>query len=216
MKVNASRASVFAAFNPTTEKVRRCCLEMTCAHQRESRSHTIRWLNSNAIWSGGSSFMIRSKIEQERVKRLKQAPNTGPHAMVRLLARVIGIGIETADLPGARECLRRKLRDRRAVARYGGSDRRAESKRRLEPRKGDCAIAEMPVYGAAWSNWLGVSCGFRRIARSGAMVSSSAPSQCPAAPQNDDSSAGPQAADRLVGAGARGRRAGGSRDAPAT
>ena len=38
------------------------------------------------------------KIEQARIERLERAPNTGPHAMVRLLARVIGIGIETADL----------------------------------------------------------------------------------------------------------------------
>ncbi len=39
--------------------------------------------------------------------------------MVRLLARVIGIGIETADML-VREVLSRKLRDRRAVARYAG------------------------------------------------------------------------------------------------
>src|SRR5271169_814909 len=52
-------------------------------------------------------------------KRLERAPDTGPHAMVRLLARVIGIGIETADML-VREILSRKLRDRRAVARYAG------------------------------------------------------------------------------------------------
>ena len=39
--------------------------------------------------------------------------------MVRLLSRVIGIGIETADML-VREILSRKLRDRRAVARYAG------------------------------------------------------------------------------------------------
>src|SRR6202030_3198471 len=38
---------------------------------------------------------------------------------VRLLARVIGIGIETADML-VREILARKLRDRRGVARYAG------------------------------------------------------------------------------------------------
>jgi len=38
---------------------------------------------------------------------------------VRLLARVIGIGIETVDML-VREILSRKLRDRRAVARYAG------------------------------------------------------------------------------------------------
>jgi transposase len=58
-------------------------------------------------------------IERTRVEQLDQAPDKGPHAMVRLLARVIGIGIETADML-VREILSRKLRDRRAVARYAG------------------------------------------------------------------------------------------------
>ena len=39
--------------------------------------------------------------------------------MVRLLARVIGVGVETADML-VHEVLSRKLRDRRAVARYVG------------------------------------------------------------------------------------------------
>ena len=39
--------------------------------------------------------------------------------MVLLLARVIGIGIETADML-VQEVLSRNLRDRRAVARYAG------------------------------------------------------------------------------------------------
>jgi transposase len=39
--------------------------------------------------------------------------------MVRLLARVIGVGIETADML-VHEVLSRNLRDRRAVARYAG------------------------------------------------------------------------------------------------
>src|SRR5450755_4199001 len=60
-----------------------------------------------------------SLIEKTRAERLERAPDTGPHAMVRLLARVIGIGIETADML-VREILSRKLRDRRAVARYAG------------------------------------------------------------------------------------------------
>jgi transposase len=58
-------------------------------------------------------------IEKARLERLEQAPATGPHAMVRLLARVLGIGIETADML-VNEVLSRQLRDRRAVARYAG------------------------------------------------------------------------------------------------
>jgi transposase len=59
------------------------------------------------------------RVEKERIERLKQAPNTGPNVMVRLLARVIGIGIETADLL-VHEVLLRTMRDRRAIGRYGG------------------------------------------------------------------------------------------------
>ena len=59
------------------------------------------------------------QIEDVRLERLKQAPSDGPHAMVRLLARVIGVGVETADML-VQEVLSRSMRDRRAVARYAG------------------------------------------------------------------------------------------------
>ena len=59
------------------------------------------------------------QIEDARLERLEQAPGDGPHAMVRLLARVIGVGIETADML-VQEVLSRNMRDRRAVARYAG------------------------------------------------------------------------------------------------
>jgi transposase len=59
------------------------------------------------------------QIEDARLDRLEQAPCDGPHAMVRLLGRVMGVGIETADML-VQEVLARHLRDRRAVARYGG------------------------------------------------------------------------------------------------
>jgi transposase len=66
--------------------------------------------------------MLREQIaaiEQARLERLKQAPATGPHAMVRLLAGILGLGVETADML-VQEVLSRNLRDRRAVARYAG------------------------------------------------------------------------------------------------
>ena len=59
------------------------------------------------------------EIEQGRLERLEQAPAARPNAMVHLLARIIGVGIETADML-VREVLSRNLRDRRAVARYAG------------------------------------------------------------------------------------------------
>jgi transposase len=59
------------------------------------------------------------EIEAARLVRLEQHPEERNHAMVRLLARVIGVGIETADML-VHEILFRNLRDRKAVARYAG------------------------------------------------------------------------------------------------
>jgi transposase len=59
------------------------------------------------------------EIERARLQALQQAAKSGPHAMVRLLARIVGVGIETADML-VHEVLTRNLRDRRAVARYAG------------------------------------------------------------------------------------------------
>jgi transposase len=58
-------------------------------------------------------------IEQARLEGLRQTPDQPAHAMVLLLARVIGVGIESADML-VREVLLRRFRDRRAVARYAG------------------------------------------------------------------------------------------------
>src|SRR5712671_6930926 len=58
-------------------------------------------------------------IEQARLDSIGRAPDEPAHAMVRLLARVIGVGIESADML-VREVLLRGFRDRRAVARYAG------------------------------------------------------------------------------------------------
>ena len=59
------------------------------------------------------------EIEAARVERLEQQPGAGAHPMVRVLAQIRGIGVETADML-AHEAFSRPLRDQRAVARYGG------------------------------------------------------------------------------------------------
>jgi len=66
--------------------------------------------------------LIRDQIaalEAARLERLTQAPEQGRHAMVLLLARVVGVGVETADML-VQEVLCRELRDEKAVARYAG------------------------------------------------------------------------------------------------
>jgi transposase len=58
-------------------------------------------------------------IEQARERRLKAAPGQGTHPMILMLAKILGLGIETADML-VHEVLMRELRDQRAVGRYGG------------------------------------------------------------------------------------------------
>ena len=41
------------------------------------------------------------EIETARLQRLEQQPNSGTHRMVRVLAQVRGLGIETADMLSA-------------------------------------------------------------------------------------------------------------------
>ncbi len=66
--------------------------------------------------------MIREQIaaiEHDRERRLEEAPDQGTPAMVRLLCRVHGLGLETADML-THEVFYRRLRDERAVGRYAG------------------------------------------------------------------------------------------------
>ncbi len=62
-----------------------------------------------------------TEIERERLCRLEEAHPQRSRAdgMVRTLSRVVGLGVETADML-VHEILARDLRDRRAVARYAG------------------------------------------------------------------------------------------------
>jgi transposase len=61
------------------------------------------------------------EIEEDRLRKLEATSEIepGPPAMIRLIARIVGIGVETADML-VREVLSRDLRDRQAVARYAG------------------------------------------------------------------------------------------------
>ena len=58
-------------------------------------------------------------IEQTWLERLQRDPAEKFNAMVFLLARIIGLGVETAEQL-VHEILSRNLRDRKAVARYAG------------------------------------------------------------------------------------------------
>lgn len=59
------------------------------------------------------------EIDAERRQDLEQAPQAKANAAMLLLARLFGLGLETADTL-VHEALLRPMRDRRAVGRYGG------------------------------------------------------------------------------------------------
>jgi transposase len=59
------------------------------------------------------------ELEGERRQRLTEAPGSPAHRMIAALARLHGLGLETAELL-ANEVFSRRLRDPRAVARYAG------------------------------------------------------------------------------------------------
>jgi transposase len=67
--------------------------------------------------------LLREQIEAIEAARLaqlaQQTSSEGPHAMTRLIAQVVGVGIETADML-VHEILSRNLRDQKALARYAG------------------------------------------------------------------------------------------------
>jgi transposase len=80
--------------------------------------NTLAELNRGLARLGVIRAQIKA-IEEARLQRLKAAPAQGTHPMMLMLAKVLGVGIETADML-VHEVLARGLRDERAVARYGG------------------------------------------------------------------------------------------------
>ena len=117
MKATLIRLGI-RGFNPKLKKAAERLAGLRTAEGEPIPPNTLAELHRDMVRRRLVSDQIR-QIEDARLVRLKQAPGDGPHAMVRLLARVIGVGIETADML-VQEVLSRNMRDRRAVARYAG------------------------------------------------------------------------------------------------
>jgi transposase len=117
MKATLIRLGI-RGFNPKLKKAAERLEGLRTAEGEPIPPNTLAELHRDMVRRRLVSDQIR-QIEDARLERLKQAPSDGPHAMVRLLARVIGVGIETADML-VQEVLSRNMRDRRAVARYAG------------------------------------------------------------------------------------------------
>ena len=117
MKAALSRLGI-RGFNPKLKKAAERLEDLRTPEEEPIPPNTLAELRRDMERRRLVRSQIRD-IEDARLERIEQARGDGPHAMVRLLARVIGVGIETADML-VQEVLSRNLRDRRAVARYGG------------------------------------------------------------------------------------------------
>ena len=117
MKATLTRLGI-RGFNPKLKKAAERLDDLRTPEDEPIPPNTLAELRRDMVRRRLVSDQIR-QIEGARLERLEQAPCDGPHAMVRLLARVIGVGIETADML-VQEVLSRNMRDRRAVARYAG------------------------------------------------------------------------------------------------
>lgn len=96
------------------------------------------------------------EIEKMRLERLQQTPREGAHPMVLMLAKILGIGVETADML-VHEVLSRSLRDEKAVGRYGGltgaPDESGSKRREKGLARGGNARVRRGMIQLAW-RWL--------------------------------------------------------------
>src|SRR5438874_1528647 len=157
MKATLARLGV-RNFKPT---LRKAAERLATVHTPEGMPlppNTLAELQRDMARLGFVVSQIR-EIEQARQKRLEQQPETGPHAMVRLLARIVGVGVETADML-VHEVLSRPMRDRKAVARYAGltgsPDESGARRREQGLARADNARVRRGMIQLAWR-----FCGFR-------------------------------------------------------
>lgn len=97
------------------------------------------------------------EIEATRADRLRQAPGEPRTAMIRELTRVVGVGVETADML-VQEVFLRPLRDRKAVARYAGltgaPDESGQKRRERGLAKAGNARVRRGMIQLAWGHLL--------------------------------------------------------------
>ena len=97
------------------------------------------------------------EIETTRAKRLERTHGERRTAMVRLLARVVGVGVESADLL-VQEVFSRALRDHKAVARYAGltgaPDESGQKRRERGLAKAGNARVRRSMIELAWGHLL--------------------------------------------------------------
>jgi transposase len=105
-------------FNPTLRKAPEHIAKVRTPEGTPIPPNTLEELKRDMALLRFISDQI-NEVETTLLARLQEKPKKKSHAMVLLLARVRGLGIETADML-THEVFLRNLRDRRAVPRYAG------------------------------------------------------------------------------------------------
>ena len=131
------RETLAASATRVINRLRSTCwfASVSVASSRSFATHGSCWSHCAPMMSNDSAehvpghaayfarlAVLREQIEaiaQARVARLRRGTGKSTSMMMRRLARIRGVGIETADML-VREVLSRNLRDRSAVARYAG------------------------------------------------------------------------------------------------
>jgi transposase len=109
------------SLRPTMRKVAEKLEDLRTAEATSLPQNTLAELRRHLARLRVVRDRIRA-VEQERLRKLAATPaaeKKGPHATVGLIARVVGVGVETADML-VNEIFSRHWRDRKAVARYAG------------------------------------------------------------------------------------------------
>jgi transposase len=138
------------------------------------------------------------EAERDRVARVAQ-PDRGER-MIQHLARIVGLGLETATLL-VREMFCRPFRDRRAVASFAGLTGTPFCSGGIEREQGSARTAT-PGFAASSYSWPGAGCASSRTARSPnglrPMVCGAHRRRQGTHPHDHDRRFGPQAAGRAV------------------
>ena len=120
--INRLRATLIRlgirSFNPKLRSAREKLETLRTAEGEPIPPNTLRDMHHNFEWLAVIRVQMK-ETAQARDERMKGATGKSTSDMVRSLARIVGVGIETADML-VHEVLSRDLRDRRAVARYAG------------------------------------------------------------------------------------------------
>ena len=142
-------------FRPTLRKAAERLESLRTPDDEPVPANTLAELRRDMARLGLVKDQIKA-IETTRDQKLATAPEQGTHPMVLLLARVTGVGIETADML-VHEVLSRPLRDRRAVARYAGltgsPDESGKRRREKGLAKAGSARVRRGMIQLAW-RWL--------------------------------------------------------------